>query len=460
MRLPLCDQRLRLRRVARAVGFAKGGGPQRRVLRKADREIARVDAHHHAGVGVALGARILAHAVGDHPTRLGGGGHHRAAGAHTEAVDRAAVLGVMHQLVVGRAEQRVAGVPAPAGLVDHTLRVFNAKAHRERLGLHEHPSVPQQGKGVARAVSQGQHHPLCGHVEVFFGVEPAHAQGLHPLLAIGPGGECDAGELVFKTDLAAQRHDLLAHGLDHLDQFEGADVWVRLVEDFGRRAGVDKLLHHLAANEARVFDLAVELAVGKQACAAFAILHIALRVEHLFAPQTPGVLGALAHRLAALQHNGLEPHLRQGQGGEQATRAQAHHHWAFGLMGRPVGGRDDRWRPAHVGGGDDVRVVGMALQQRGLLTGIGQRHVHDVDRQQIGLARIEAAFEHLQLANSRWVDAQGLCGQAGQRLHGVGRWQAVVVGFGRGVGGAAVFERHLGQRQFEFGDADHGVGLW
>ncbi len=50
-----------------------------------------VDADHDAGVGVALVARVLAHAVGDDAARLGGRRDHRAAGAHAEAVDRAAV---------------------------------------------------------------------------------------------------------------------------------------------------------------------------------------------------------------------------------------------------------------------------------------------------------------------------------------------------------------------------------
>ena len=99
-------------------------------------------------------------------------------------------------------------------------------------------------------------------------------------------------------------------------------------------------------------------------------------------------------------------------------------------------------------------------QQHGGLAGVGQRHVHDVDRQQIGLARIEAAFEDLQMANGRWVHAQDLGRQARQRLDGVRRRQAVVVGFGGCVGGAAVLGRHLGERELEFGNADHGEGLW
>ncbi|MCY1382606.1 hypothetical protein D9M69_706420 [compost metagenome] len=50
-------------------------------------------------------------------------------------------------------------------------------------------------------------------------------------------------------------------------------------------------------------------------------------------------------------------------------------------------------------------------------------------------------------------------GQPRQGLDRVGRRLAVGVGFGGRVGRAAVFGRHLGQGQFQFGNADHGVGL-
>jgi hypothetical protein len=58
---------------------------------------------------------------------------------------------------------------------------------------------------------------------------------------------------------------------------------------------------------ARVADLAPELAVAEGAGAAFAELHVRLGVQHFLAPQAPGVLGALAHGLAALQHDGRKP---------------------------------------------------------------------------------------------------------------------------------------------------------
>ena len=126
-----------------------------------------------------------------------------------------------------------------------------------------------------------------------------------------------------EADLAAQRLDVGAHLLDHADEPEGADVRLADVEDLLRRAGLDELVEHLAREVARVADLAVELAVGEGAGAALAELHVGLRVEHAAAPQAPGVLRALAHRLAALEHDRREAHLREDQCREQPARAEA-----------------------------------------------------------------------------------------------------------------------------------------
>jgi len=120
----------------------------------------------------------------------------------------------------------------------------------------------------------------------------------------------------------------------------------------------------------------------------------------MFAPQAPGVLGALAHRLAALQHDGFEAHLRQSQRGEQAAGTQTHHHRALALVVRPARRRLAGRVPGHVGCGLDVGLARVLRQQGGFLRGIGQRHVDDVDREQVGLARVEAAFEDVQVRDA------------------------------------------------------------
>src|ERR1700742_3661560 len=59
--------------------------------RAAGEILCRVDTHDNSGVGVALIAGILAHAVGHHTLRLGRGSHDRATGTHAEAVNGATV---------------------------------------------------------------------------------------------------------------------------------------------------------------------------------------------------------------------------------------------------------------------------------------------------------------------------------------------------------------------------------
>lgn len=77
----------------------------------------------------------------------------------------------------------------------------------------------------------------------------------------------------------------------------------------------------------------------------------------------------------------------------------------------------------------------MLGQQRGLLAGVGERDIDDVDLQQLGLAGIKAAF----------VDVESLDAGAGN---------AQGVGYQRRQGGFRVV-----QRKFEFSQANHGAGL-
>ena len=238
--------------------------------------------------------------------------------------------------------------------------------------------------------------------------------------------------------------------LDHLDQLEGTDVRVCGVQDVGRRSGLDKFVHDLAAQVARVFDLAVKFAVTEGACAAFAKLHIALGVEHFFAPQAPGVFGAFTHRFAALQHDRFEAHLRQRQGGEHAARPKAHHHRALAFFHTKTGRGLARRVPSHVGCGLDVGVLFKLLQQAVFGGCVMQRQVHDVNRQQVGLAGVKAAFEDEKGGDVGSADAQGLGRQLAQCFDGVRRGQPVFVGFGRCIGRAARFNRQSRQGEFEF----------
>src|SRR5450830_247914 len=234
----------------------------------------RGDADDDPGVGITFVARVLAHAVGDHPVWLGSRRHHGAARAHAEAVDRTTVLGVVHQLVVGRTEFRVPGVFAQARAVDQRLRVFDTETHRERLGFHVHATTVEHAEGVAGAMTQGHDH--VPGVDLFAAVELYAGQ-----LAVV---DQHIGDPLLEAHFAAQGFDLLAHVFDHAGEAEGADMRFADVEDFLRRAGLDELVQDLAAVVVRVLDLAVELAVGEGPGAAFAKLHVGLGVEHAFTP--------------------------------------------------------------------------------------------------------------------------------------------------------------------------------
>ena len=260
------------------------------------------------------------------------------------------------------------------------------------LASHGHAALMQHGKGVARAVAQRHHHLVGAQLVRLPGGLVQHGEAAQ-LCALCAVFNQHVGDALLKADFAAQRDDLRAQVFHHLDQLEGADVRVRLHQNLGRRAGLDKLLHHLAAQMARVLDLAPQLAVRERAGAALAKLHVAFGVEHMLAPQAPGVLGALAHCFAALQHDRLEAHLRQHQRRKNAAGAKAHHHRAQ-RPSRP-GPAPPAGKPCRVW----ARCAGcrVLLQQGRFLLGLGQRHIDDVDHQHLRLAGIKTAFENVPL---------------------------------------------------------------
>jgi hypothetical protein len=176
----------------------------------------------------------------------------------------------------------------------------------------------QHREGVARAVS-GREDDLLGLDRRAFGCGRARDRDGADV----PVLDQQVGHALAESDLAAERLDLGAHLLDHADQPERSDVRLADVEDLVRRAGLDELVEHLAAEVARVTDLAPQLAVREGAGAAFAELHVRLRIEDALPPEPPGVAGPLAHRLAAFEDDRAQPHLREQQSAEDAARAEA-----------------------------------------------------------------------------------------------------------------------------------------
>ncbi len=124
-------------------------------------EVCRRDIHQQRAVDVLPVTGIDAHAVGDGAPRLGGGGHHLAAGADAEAEGAAAVGQVAGQLIGVGAEP---GGPPENGTGRHRcpLAVLDADAHGKGLGLHGKPRLIQHFKGVTGAVTQSQEHMAGG----------------------------------------------------------------------------------------------------------------------------------------------------------------------------------------------------------------------------------------------------------------------------------------------------------
>ena len=226
---------------------------------------------------------------------------------------------MVDQLVIGSAEYRVAGIRAEAGAIDQALRMLDAVADRKRLGFHADAALVQHRKSVACAVAERQDHMVGINL---LARSQRHAANRFPGRAVF---DQDIADTLLETDLAAQRFDFSAHPADHGDQAESADMRLGDKENFFRGAGLDEFVQHLARQMARIADLAPKLAIRKSACAAFTELHIRFGVQLPLAPQRPGVLGALAHRLATLKHDRPQAHLRQDQGRKNAARAETDH---------------------------------------------------------------------------------------------------------------------------------------
>jgi hypothetical protein len=147
---------------------------------------------------------------------------------------------------------------------------------------------------------------------------------------------------------------------------------------------------------------------------------------------------------------GRKPILRQGQGGKHPARPKAHHHRALTFLLAKIGRRLAGWVPSHVGRGLDVRIFFELVQQGGFGLRVGQRQIHDVDRQQVRLAGVKAAFEDVECGDVGCADAQCLGCELAQRINGVRRGQPVLVGLRRRIGGAAHVDRQGRQGEFEF----------
>ena len=206
--------------------------------------------------------------------------------------------------------------------VDQLLRMFNSRSNGKRLGLHGDAHLFQHRKGIAGAVPHRQHHMMgFQHIRIAFGRLDAHS---YYLIFFAE----QSAHLRRKPHFAAQFADGFPDIFDRLGQPVRPDMRLRHIQNLFRGPGQRQFLQHLPG--ARVLCPGIELSVGKSPCAAFAKLHVALRLQ---LPRLPKMLHRFLpffHRLPALDHDWALPGLGQNQRGKQTGRTKSNHHGAHG----------------------------------------------------------------------------------------------------------------------------------
>ena len=290
----------------------------------------------------------------------------------------------MRQAIGRRAKDLVARKCPIARLVDKRLRMLDPHANRKGLGLHINPAIMRHLKGIAGRMPH-RHDHMAGLQHLARGQH----QPAQPARTIRRHGNVQILHPRRKAIFPAQLFNRLADRHHHRHQSKRANMRMRLGQNILGRPRFHKFDQHLAPQMARVLDAAVELAIRKRPRPALAKLHIAFRVQHRAPPQPPGVLGPLAHRLAALENNRPQTHLRQHQRGQQATRPRANHHRA-----RPAIIRMGHHRRlvTGIGRGPHLPIPGTARQHRRLVC---HHHINGINQQdRIFLAGIIAALGH------------------------------------------------------------------
>ena len=254
----------------------------------------RLDIDHQGGIGIALIARILAHAIGYKASRLGRSRHHCAAGAHAKAIGGAAIATGMAEAIIGSTQRLKTCKVAKSRPIDQRLRVFDPHTDRKWLGLEIDALGVQPSKHVPGAMAHRQNHLIRRDPRAVLGQNRRHATTATRL------AKFKSSDLGLKAIFPAQRLNRRPHPLHHTHQPKGANVGVGFGENFRWGTRNDELLQDFPAKMARVLDLAIELAVRKGSSAAFAELHIRFGIELGATPKAPGVFGPLTDRLAAI----------------------------------------------------------------------------------------------------------------------------------------------------------------
>jgi hypothetical protein len=121
--------------------------------------------------------------------------------------------------------------------------------------------------------------------------------------------------------------------------------------------------------------------------------------------------GTPPHIAAALEHDGLEPHLREQQRGKQPAGAETDDDRSLGEIRRCFG----NWAIGSVGRKTDLAILREALEHGCL---VGDFHIDDADEEDAGvlLARVVAAFEQRVFEQVRIADLQAFDDRSPQRL--------------------------------------------
>ena len=181
-------------------------------------------------------------------------------------------------------------------LIDQFLRMLDAHADRKILGFHRDVGFVQHRERIARAVAERQHQLAAGDPLI---------SGLDRTDSVGVGK--NPGHRRVEADFAAQPLDFQPDIFDDLPQPVGTDVRVRLIADLRIRPGFNQLVGDL--DNPHVLDARRQLAVGKSTRAAFAELHVALRIQRPALPIGFDVLDALIDVRAAFQHDRTQSRL-------------------------------------------------------------------------------------------------------------------------------------------------------
>ncbi len=393
----------RLRR--RAVAFPRHlKGPALNLLlpehpaeRARIRKVLGVERNEQGGVRIFSVPRRKAHTVGRDAAGLRGRRDHKATGAHTEGIRRAAVRQVAGELIIRGRKLRPARL-AVLGKVDLRLRMLDPRAHGKGLRLHRNLHFGQPAEGIARAVAHGQYQRIAGKLR-FLAVLTVDRAREPAVFGSKPR------QLRAEADLAAQRLDAPPQILHDLKQHIRSDVGLGVIEDLLLRARADELLQHPPA--ALVFRAGVQLSVGKGSGAALAELYVRFRVERAAVPEGLHLFPALRRGLAAFQNDRAQSRHGKHQCREHPRRAEAGDDRPFFAL-----------RVRHVIAvrlfPRDLRTA--AAAQNGALPA-AERHVDRVDPAQLRLLpRVQRTPEDLQGGDVRRLHPQALRRMIAQRV--------------------------------------------